>query len=58
MSTDYRNFLALPYEELEELNLAGQEGPRQPCSADEIREKRLKYLDRREADQGRHRAVL
>ena len=22
MSTDYRNFLALPYEELEELNLA------------------------------------
>ena len=53
MSTDYRNFLALSYEELEELNLAGQERSRNRVASDEIREKRLKYL----TDEKRIKAV-
>ena len=44
MSTDYRNFLALSYEELEELNLQAKEQRRNRVSADKIREQRLKYL--------------
>src|ERR1700679_2928872 len=44
MSTDYRNFLALNYEELEELNLAAKAGRSARVPADEIREKRIKYL--------------
>jgi glutamine synthetase len=44
MSTDYRNFLALSYEELEELNLTAKADRANRVSADEIREKRLKYL--------------
>ena len=41
MSTEYRNFLALPYEELEELNLAAKAERTSRVAADEIREKRL-----------------
>ncbi len=44
MSTEYRNFLALSYEELEELNLQAKADRMSRLSADEIREKRLKYL--------------
>src|SRR5258708_677353 len=44
MSTEYRNFLALPYEELEELNLQAKRERVNRVSIEEIREKRLKYL--------------
>ena len=44
MSTDYRNFLALSYEELETLNLQAKSDRANRVAADEIREKRLKYL--------------
>src|ERR1700724_335034 len=53
MSTEYRNFLALPYSELEELNLQAKADRMNRVPADEIREKRLKYL----ADEKRIKAV-
>ena len=53
MSTEYRNFLALSYEELEELNLAAKADRANRIAADEIREKRLKYL----TDEKRIKAV-
>ena len=53
MSTEYRNFLALPYEELEELNLQAKKERVSRVSIDEIREKRLKYL----TDEKRIKAV-
>ncbi len=53
MSTDYRNFLALSYAELEDLNLAAKADRMNRVSADEIREKRLKYL----TDEKRIKAV-
>ena len=53
MSTEYRNFLALPYEELEELNLAAKTERTNRVAAGEIREKRLKYL----TDEKRIKAV-
>src|ERR1700730_13689310 len=53
MSTEYRNFLALPYDELEELNLQAKADRLNRASADEIREKRLKYL----TDEKRIKAV-
>ena len=53
MSTDYRNFLALSYEELEELNLAAKADRAGRVAADEVRDKRLKYL----TDEKRIKAV-
>jgi glutamine synthetase len=53
MSTEYRNFLALPYAELEELNLEAKAERSNRVPIDEIREKRLKYL----ADEKRIKAV-
>ena len=53
MSTDYRNFLSLSYEELEELNLQAKHERVTRASADQIREKRLKYL----TDEKRIKAV-
>jgi len=53
MSTEYRNFLALSYAELEELNLAAKADRVNRVPLDEIREKRLKYL----ADEKRIKAV-
>ena len=53
MSTDYRNFLALSYAELEELNLAAKADRLNRVAAAEIREKRLKYL----TDEKRIKAV-
>src|ERR1700752_4830776 len=53
MSTDYRNFLALSYEELEELNLEAKKERVSRVAIDQIREKRLKYL----TDEKRIKAV-
>ncbi len=53
MPTEYRDFLALSYDELEELNLAAKADRINRVSIDEIREKRLKYL----ADEKRIKAV-
>ncbi|HEX3985958.1 MAG TPA: glutamine synthetase family protein [Acidobacteriaceae bacterium] len=44
MSTDYRNFQALSYEELEEFNLKAKEQRRKRVAPDKIQEERLKYL--------------
>src|SRR5215467_2878778 len=44
MSSELRNFLALPYDELEELNLKAKEQRRNRVAPDQIREERLKYL--------------
>src|SRR5579875_162365 len=49
MSTDYRNFLALTYEELEELNLKAKDQRRKRTDPGKIQEERLKALtDRRD----------
>ncbi|HEV2133253.1 MAG TPA: glutamine synthetase family protein [Terracidiphilus sp.] len=53
MSTEYRNFLALSYEELEEKNLQAKSDRTSRVSADKIREERLKYL----TDEKRIKAV-
>jgi glutamine synthetase len=53
MPNEYRNFLALSYEELEELNLKAKSDRLNRVSADEIREARLKYL----VDEKRIKAV-
>ncbi len=53
MPDNFRNFLALSYEELEELNLAAKADRLNRVSIDEIREKRLKYL----TDEKRIKAV-
>ncbi len=44
MSNELRNFLALSYDELEELNLEAKEQRKNRVSAEKIREQRLKYL--------------
>src|SRR5215813_12464454 len=53
MSTELRNFLALSYEELEELNLKAKEQRKNRVSIDKIREERIKYL----TDEKRIKAV-
>jgi glutamine synthetase len=53
MSTEYRNFLALSYDELEELNLQAKADRLNRVAPDEIRDKRLKYL----TDEKRIKAV-
>lgn len=53
MSNELRNFLSLPYEELEELNLHAKEQRRSRVPADQIQEERLKYL----TDEKRIKAV-
>ena len=53
MSDNYRNFLALNYEELEELNLKAKSDRLNRVSPDQIREERLKYL----TDEKRIKAV-
>ncbi len=53
MSTELRNFLALSYDELEELNLQAKSDRSSRVNAGEIREKRLKYL----TDEKRIKAV-
>ena len=44
MSPDYRNFLALSYEELEELNLQAKADRMNRLPIEEVRDKRIKYL--------------
>jgi glutamine synthetase len=44
MSTELRNFLAIPYDELEEMNLKAKKQRLDRVNADKIREERLKYL--------------
>ena len=44
MSTELRNFLALSYDELEDLNLKAKEQRRNRVAPDKIREERIKYL--------------
>src|SRR5664279_948915 len=53
MSNELRNFLALPYAELEELNLKAKEQRRNRVAAHKIQEERIKYL----TDEKRIKAV-
>jgi len=53
MSTELRNFLALSYEELEDLNLQAKEQRRNRVAPHKIQEERLKYL----TDEKRIKAV-
>ncbi|MGB2665608.1 MAG: glutamine synthetase family protein [Candidatus Acidiferrum sp.] len=53
MSTDLRNFLALPYDELEELNLKAKEQRKKRAPIHKIQEERIKYL----SDEKRIKAV-
>ncbi|HEY3743074.1 MAG TPA: glutamine synthetase family protein [Bryobacteraceae bacterium] len=53
MSTELRNFLQLPYDELEELNLNAKEQRKNRVAADKIQEERIKYL----TDEKRIKAV-
>ena len=42
MSSEYRNFLELSYEELEELNLKAKDQRRKRVAIDKLQEERLK----------------
>jgi glutamine synthetase len=53
MSTELRNFLALSYDELEDLNLRAKEQRKNRVPLDKIQEERLKYL----TDEKRIKAV-
>src|SRR5450432_885624 len=53
MSNELRNFLALPYDELEDLNLQAKEERLKRVAAHKIQEERLKYL----TDEKRIKAV-
>src|SRR5271165_5064198 len=53
MTTDLRNFLAIPYEELEELNLKAKAQRMNRVAAHKIQEERIKYL----TDEKRIKAV-
>jgi glutamine synthetase len=53
MSTEFRNFLALSYDELEELNLQAKADRMNRVPADKIKENRIKYL----TDEKRIKAV-
>ncbi len=53
MPNEQRNFLVLPYEELEELNLQAKEQRKHRIAADTVRDERLKYL----TDEKRIKAV-
>jgi glutamine synthetase len=53
MSTELRNFLAIPYDELEELNLKAKEQRKNRVAPHKIQEERLKYL----TDEKRIKAV-
>src|ERR1022692_4231888 len=53
MSTELRNFLAIPYDELEEMNLKAKKQRLDRVAPGKIREERLKYL----TDESRIKAV-
>src|SRR5207245_233763 len=44
MPTELRNFLAIPYDELEEMNLSAKEQRRNRVAAHKIQEERINYL--------------
>jgi Glutamine synthetase len=44
MSSEFRNFLELSYQEMEELNLRAKDQRRKRVAADKLQEERLKYL--------------
>src|SRR5271168_1701384 len=46
MSSELRNFLAIPYDELEEMNLGAKEQRKNRASASKVRDERLDYLER------------
>jgi glutamine synthetase len=46
MSSELRNFLAIPYDELEEMNLGAKEARKNRASASKVRDERLDYLER------------
>jgi len=46
MSDELRNFLAIPYDELEELNLHAKEQRRNRVAPQKIQQERLDYLNR------------
>src|SRR5271168_2373935 len=46
MSSELRNFLAIPYDELEEMNLGAKEQRNNRASASKVRDERLDYLER------------
>src|SRR5437588_6411733 len=53
MSNELRNFLAIPYDELEELNLQAKDQRKNRVRFDQIQEERLRYL----TDEKRIKAV-
>jgi glutamine synthetase len=53
MSNELRNFLALPYDELEELNLKAKKQRQERASASKVQDERLKYL----SDEKRIKAI-
>src|ERR1700741_2247669 len=53
MSTELRNFLALPYDELEELNLKAKKQRQDRVAPHKVQEERIKYL----TDEKRIKAV-
>src|SRR5256714_10220926 len=53
MPTELRNFLALSYDELEQMNLKSKEQRKNRIAPDKVREERLKYL----TDEKRVKAV-
>jgi glutamine synthetase len=53
MSTELRNFLSLPYDELEELNLKTKKQRQERVAAHKVQEERIKYL----SDEKRIKAV-
>jgi glutamine synthetase len=53
MSNELRNFLALPYEELEEMNLKAKKQRMERVDAHKVQEERIKYL----SDENRVKAV-
>ena len=44
MANELRNFLAIPYDELEEMNLAAKTQRKNRVAPHKIQEERLKYL--------------
>jgi glutamine synthetase len=46
MSSELRNFLAIPYDELEEMNLGAKEQRKNRAAVSKVRDERLDYLER------------
>ncbi len=46
MSSELRNFLSIPYDELEEMNLGAKEQRKNRAAANKVRDERLDYLER------------